>query len=191
MSTGSFVVGPHARKSPVRRRFSTQSLSGPNKPAHERHCSLVALPCVLCEVLRYRCSSTQQNTNSPQLPSDTGFLSGERVLFIERYRRGTYNTKHAEAARLYYTTIYIHTHTPTELKLGHAHERRCDPNRLEQHVVARHEAQQHDGVVGGTTDRNSLSARQANGAAMLVEVDAAAVAVLLLVRLIAEVREVV
>ena len=40
--------------------------------------------------------------------------------------------------------------------------------------------------VGGTTDRNSLSTRQANGAAMLVEVDAAAVAVLLLVRLIAE-----
>ena len=38
--------------------------------------------------------------------------------------------------------------------------------------------------VGGTTDRNSLRARQANGAAMLVEVDAAAVAVLLLVRLI-------
>ena len=29
--------------------------------------------------------------------------------------------------------------------------------------------------VGGTTDRNSLSTRQANGAAMLVEVDAAAV----------------
>ena len=31
---------------------------------------------------------------------------------------GTYNTKHAEAARLYYTTIlryyHIHTHTPTE-----------------------------------------------------------------------------
>ena len=45
--------------------------------------------------------------------------------------------------------------------------------------------------VGGTTDRNSLRARQANGAAMLVEVDAAAVAVLLLVRLIAEGREVV
>ena len=44
---------------------------------------------------------------------------------------------------------------------------------------------------GGTTDRNSLSACQANGAAMLVEVDAAAVAVLLLVRLIAKVREVV
>ena len=45
--------------------------------------------------------------------------------------------------------------------------------------------------VRGTTDRNSLSARQANGASMLVEVDAAAVAVLLLVRLIAEGREVV
>ena len=45
--------------------------------------------------------------------------------------------------------------------------------------------------VEGTTDRNSLSARQANGAAMLVEVDAAAVAVLLLVRLIAEGREAV
>jgi len=28
---------------------------------------------------------------------------------------GTYNTKHAEAARLYYTTTYTHTHTPTEL----------------------------------------------------------------------------
>ena len=45
--------------------------------------------------------------------------------------------------------------------------------------------------VGGTTDRNSLSARQADGAAMLVEVDAAAVAKLLLVRFIAEGREVV
>jgi hypothetical protein len=39
--------------------------------------------------------------------------------------------------------------TPTELKLGHAHERRCEPNRLEQHVVARHEAQQHDGARRG------------------------------------------
>ena len=45
--------------------------------------------------------------------------------------------------------------------------------------------------VGGTTDRNSLSACQADGAAMLVEVDAAAVAKLLLVRFIAEGREVV
>ena len=45
--------------------------------------------------------------------------------------------------------------------------------------------------VGGATNRNSLSTRHANGAAMLVEVDAAALAVLLLVRLIAEGREVV
>ena len=45
--------------------------------------------------------------------------------------------------------------------------------------------------VGGNTDRNSLSARQADGAAMLVEVDAAAVAKLLLVRFIAEGREVI
>ena len=45
--------------------------------------------------------------------------------------------------------------------------------------------------VGGNTDRNSLSARQADGAARLVEVDAAAVAKLLLVRFIAEDCEVV
>ena len=45
--------------------------------------------------------------------------------------------------------------------------------------------------MGGTTDRNSLSARQANGAAMLEEVDVATVAKLLLVWFIAEVREVV
>ena len=32
------------------------------------------------------------------------------------YNKGTYNTKHAEAARLYYTTTYTHTHTPTELE---------------------------------------------------------------------------
>ena len=63
------------------------------------------------------------------------------ACLLKGIAEGTYNTKHAEAARLYYTTIYIHTHTPTELKLGHAHERRCDPNRLGQHVVARHEAQ--------------------------------------------------
>ena len=66
---------------------------------------------------------------------------------------------------------------------------------------------EHDGArCGGTTDRsslsvrhadgaaevgNSLSARQADGAAMLVEVDAAAVAKLLLVRFIAEGRDVI
>ena len=48
---------------------------------------------------------------------------------------GTYNSKHAEAARLYYTTttttttIHIHTHTHLlSFKLEHAHERRCGPN---------------------------------------------------------------
>ena len=48
---------------------------------------------------------------------------------------GTYNSKHAEAARLYYTTTttttttHIHTHTHLRsFKLGHAHERRCGPN---------------------------------------------------------------
>ena len=45
--------------------------------------------------------------------------------------------------------------------------------------------------VGATTDRNSLSTLHADGAAMLVEVDAAAVAKLLLVRFIAEDCEVV
>ena len=69
---------------------------------------------------------------------------------------GTYNSKHAEAARLYYTTTttttttHIHTHTHLQsFKLGHAHERRCDPNHREQHGVARHEAQQHDGAQRG------------------------------------------
>ena len=45
--------------------------------------------------------------------------------------------------------------------------------------------------VGGATDRDSLSTREANGATMLVEVDTAAVTKLLLVWFIAEVREVV
>ena len=45
--------------------------------------------------------------------------------------------------------------------------------------------------VGGATDRNSLSTREANGATMLVEVDTAAVTKLLLVWFIVEVREVV
>ena len=45
--------------------------------------------------------------------------------------------------------------------------------------------------VGGAADRNGLSARKTNGAAMLSEVDTTAVAVLLLVRFVAKVREVV
>ena len=81
-------------------------------------------------------SKTQTPRSSLQI---RGFFQEREFCLLKGIAEGTYNTKHAEAARLYYTTIYIHTHTPTELKLGHAHERHCDPNRLEQHVVARHE----------------------------------------------------
>ena len=45
--------------------------------------------------------------------------------------------------------------------------------------------------VGGAADRNGLCTRKANGAAMLSEVDTTAVAILLLVRFVAKVREVV
>ena len=45
--------------------------------------------------------------------------------------------------------------------------------------------------LGGATDRNSLSTREAYGATMLVEVDPTAVAKRLLVRFIPKVREVV
>ena len=85
--------------------------------------------------------------------------------------KGHYNTKHALGSTilLYYDTIMLlHTHTHIHrqsVKLGHAHERHCDPNHREQHGVARHEAQLHNGAasardVGVTTDRNSPSARR-------------------------------
>ena len=45
--------------------------------------------------------------------------------------------------------------------------------------------------VGGATDRDSLSTREANGATMLVEEDTAVVTKLLLVWFVVEVREVV
>ena len=45
--------------------------------------------------------------------------------------------------------------------------------------------------VGGATDRDSLSTREANGATMLMEEDTAAVTKLLLVWLVIEVRELV
>ena len=45
--------------------------------------------------------------------------------------------------------------------------------------------------VGGATDRDSLSTREANGATVLMEEDTAAVTKLLLVWFIAEVREIV
>jgi len=61
---------------------------------------------------------------------------GERVFcLLKGIAEGTYNSKHAEAARLYYTTTttttttHIHTHTHLlSFKLEHAHERRCGPN---------------------------------------------------------------
>ena len=45
--------------------------------------------------------------------------------------------------------------------------------------------------VGGATDRDSLSTREANGATMLMEEDTAAVTKLLLVWLVIEVREII
>ena len=45
--------------------------------------------------------------------------------------------------------------------------------------------------VGGATDRDSLSTREANGATVLMEEDTAAVTKLLLVWLVVEVREIV
>ena len=111
---------------------------------------------------------------------------------------GTYNSKHAEAARLYYTTttttttIHIHTHPYWALSSNTLMNVVAVPI-IESNTEL--QGTRHSSMtarnVGGTTDRNSLSTRQANGAAMLVEVDAAAVAVLLLVRLIVEGREVV
>ena len=45
--------------------------------------------------------------------------------------------------------------------------------------------------IGGATDRDSLSTRDANGATMLMEEDTAALTKLLLVRLVIEVREII
>ena len=42
-------------------------------------------------------------------------LLEREFCLLKGIAEGTYNTKHAEAARLYYTTTYTHTHTPTEL----------------------------------------------------------------------------
>ena len=49
------------------------------------------------------------------------FESERGFCLLKGIAEGTYNSKHAEAARLYYTTTttttttHIHTHTPTEL----------------------------------------------------------------------------
>ena len=64
-----------------------------------------------------------------------GTVRERGVCLLKGIAEGTYNSKHAEAARLYYTTttttttIHIHTHTHLlGFKLEHAHERRCGPN---------------------------------------------------------------
>ena len=88
---------------------------------------------------------------------------------------GTYNTKHAEAARLYYNTyIYTYRALSSDTLMNVVAIPIIESNTELQ--GARHSSMTARDV-GGTTDRNSLRARQANGAAMLVEVDAAAVAV--------------
>ena len=53
--------------------------------------------------------------------SQTRPMKKRVVCLLKGIAEGTYKSKHAEAARLYYTTItttkttHIHTHTPTEL----------------------------------------------------------------------------
>ena len=94
----------------------------------------------------------------------SGKVCERGFCLLKGITEGTYNSKHAEAARLYYTTTttttkttHIHTHTHLlSFKLGLAHEHRCDPNHREQHGVARHEAQQHDGARRGGHHGTSL-----------------------------------
>ena len=143
----------------------------------------------------------------------------EKVLFIERHAEGNYKTKHAETARFYYTTIHIHihlhTHThrvieklsrkphntrDTEIR-NEGKEGRLSADTLTSFVSvplvghAKWQVAGHIGMsarnVGGATNRDSLSTCHPDGAAMLVEVDATAVTELLLVRLIAKIREVI
>ena len=78
----------------------------------------------------------------------------ERELcLLKKIAEGTYKTKHAEAARLDYTTTQRHIdtnmnkYTPASTpKLGHAREIHCAPSHLGQHGVARHEAHPHVGA---------------------------------------------
>ena len=74
---------------------------------------------VRCAVLRHRAP------RAPRALVKTLSVQEREFCLSKGITEGTYNTKHAEAARLYYTTIYIHTHT--QLRLGHARERRCAP----------------------------------------------------------------
>ena len=120
---------------------------------------------------------------------------------MKQNAEGTYKTKHAEAARLNYTTT-THRHRDTDTKT------KTEPHEslstgtfvkvIEVPIVvsntewqgARHSSVAARGV-GGAPDRDSLSTREANGATVLMEEDTAAVTKLLLVWLVVEVREIV
>jgi hypothetical protein len=121
----------------------------------------------------------------------------ERELcLLKENAEGTYKTKHAEAARLDYTTTHRHIDTKTEPHQSLSSDTLVKVIALPV-ILGNTELQvtRHNSMaareVGGATDRNSLSTREPNGATMLVEVDTAAVTKLLLVWFIAEVREVV
>ena len=131
-------------------------------------------------------------------------------MFIERHAEGNYRTKHAEtrlgSTILPYTYTYtrtqIHeyTHADTEIH-NEGKEGRLSADTLASFVSvplvghAKWQVAGHIGMsarnVGGATNRDSLSTCHPDGAAMLVEVDATAVTELLLVRLIAKIREVI
>ena len=130
----------------------------------------------------------------------------EKLLFIERHAEGNYKTKHAKTARFYYTTIHIHVHTYTNAHadteiLNEGKEGRLSADTLASFIAvplvhghAKWQVAGHIGMsaryVGGTTNRDSLSACHPDGATMLVEVNATAMTELLLVRLITKIREV-
>ena len=88
--------------------------------------------CALPALLRHACSIAR----GPARVVHSSFGYCERgFCLLKGIAEGTYNSKHAEAARLYYTTttttttIHIYTHTHLlDFKLEHAHERRCGPN---------------------------------------------------------------
>ena len=105
--------------------------------------------------------------------------------------------------------LYYHTHTRTHIHKdtrdteirNEGKEGRLSADTLTSFVSvplvghAKWQVAGHIGMsarnVGGATNRDSLSTCHPDGAAMLVEVDATAVTELLLVRLIAKIREVI
>ena len=106
--------------------------------------------------MRVGCCMQRKGWGGEVEPVESAFWLEREFRLLKGIAEGTYNTKHAEAARLYYTTILLYYDTTTythihlqSFKLGHAHERRCEPNHREQHGVARHEAQYHDGARRG------------------------------------------